>query len=373
MDELFEKERKARIDGNILELETIQLEIVKSCKSEDELIQCLRSLINKRKQEQDCIKKLIRIVFQEHKQINFLKNLLSRVIEGRIYLEDERIDICETLKHLFGNNISESYEVVKDVPVETFTSISEKKRSHFLFEQIRLSLLLHKLEDAELFIRKVRKGYLETCDKITFLNYCILLRVGQNSFLEASKLFFELNEIDESKRHITLGSLYCIMSSCLTENKNVSIDKKDLLIKFYEFKNNDESMRSYLKKFCTDIIIDFNMIEKVQSCVSKYDVIPSSDFLFKSIIEHNFFVVSKFFSKIKIDQAVSLLNINESDLIDFISEMVNEKYSVAKINQKDRIIFFENKIWNNKVSKVLEKLVSASYLIHKETLEEISN
>lgn len=373
MDALFDKERKARIDGNIPLLESIHLEIVNACNSEEELIQSLRSLINKRKQEQDSIKKLIRIVFQEHKQVNFLKNLLSRVIEGRIYLEEERIDICETLKHLLGNNIREAYDIIKDVPVETFTSISEKKRSHFLFEQIRLSLLLNKLQDTELFIRKVRKGYLDKLDKITFLNYFVLLRVGQNSFLEAAKLFFELNEIDESKKFIALGSLYCILSNCLSEGKDVKQEKRELLVKFYEFKNNDELMRSNLRKFCSDLIIDFGMIEKIQTSIAKYDVPLNSESIGKSIIEHNFFVLSKFFSNIKIDQAVSLMNVNEDILIDFISQMVNEKYCQTKINQKERVIFFDAKTWNNQVTNVLDKLVSASYLIHKENLAEVKD
>lgn len=373
MDELFEKERKARMDGDITILEQTHYEIIAACNSEDEIIQALRALINKRKQEHESIKKVIRTVYKEHKNVEFLKNLLSKVIEGRIFLEEERIDISESLKCLLGNNIHESYEILKDVPVETFTTISESKRSHFLFEQIRLALLLNNLEDAELFIRKVRKGYLEKEDKVIFLNYCILLRVGLNAFLEASKLYIELNEFDENKKHITLGSLYCIMSSCLVEGKNVKEEKKALLLKFYEFKNNDELMRSYLKDFCSDLIIDFKVVDLIELCVKKFDLEPRKDLLYKSVLEHNFAVISKFFSKIRIDQITHLLNIKEDDLVDFISEMVNEKYSTAKINQKDALIFFENKTWNNKVTKVLEKLVSASYLIHKDSLSEINN
>jgi hypothetical protein len=394
MDNLFEQERIARMDGDLTKLEQIHIEIVQSCSNEDEVILSLRALINKRKQDQDSIKKVIKMISSNNNNVDFLKNLLIKVIEGRIYLEEERMEIAGKIKLIYGNDIKNSFEILKEVPVETFTTITETKRSHFLFEQIRLAILLKNYEEAEQFVRKVRKGYLNREDKMIFLNYSILLRIGQRQYLEVSKLFIELNEIDENKRHITLGSLYCIMSTRSEmkdkkkndlnsvkkelkkeEKSNVadivdSFDAKaDLLMKFYEFKNNDESMRTHLKAFCSDLIIDFQVIDLIGQCVKRYEEVDfDKELLGRSILEHNFRVISKFFAKIGIDQAVSILKISENDLIDFVSEMVNEKYSTSKINQKDKIISFENKTWNNDVSNVLDKLISASYLIHKDTL-----
>ena len=153
-------------------------------------------------------------------------------------MEEERVDISEYV--LLGNNIEESFDLIIDVPVETFTTISDAKRTHFLFEQFRLGLLLKKLDDAELTSRKVRRGYLSTEEKIIFLNYIILLKIAQNRFLEASRLFLELNEIDESKKHVVMGTLYCLMSSCLAEDRNIMEEKAKLLKFFYDFKNKDE-------------------------------------------------------------------------------------------------------------------------------------
>lgn len=370
MNNLFEQERIARIDGDIKKLEEIQHNIIMSCTSDDEVIQTLRTLINKRKQEPDCMKKLIKTVFSMNKNVEFLKNLLNRVIEGRIFLEDERIDIAEYIKNTLGNNISESYGLIKDIPVETFTTISERKRNNFLFEQFRLSLLLKKFEDSELITRRIRKGYLSNDERKIFLNYCILLRIAQSRFIEASTLFLELNEIDESRKYIVLGSLYCIISSCLIEERNIVEEKTELLKKFRDLKDNDETMRTFLKKFTSDLVIDFNIIDHINEVVSKYEESIDRSILIKSITEHNFFVISKFFSKIEISQMSELMNIDENELVLFISEMVNSKFISTKINQVQGLVNFENKKWNDSIDNVLDKIVLASYLIHKESISK---
>ncbi|ELA40808.1 uncharacterized protein VICG_02155 [Vittaforma corneae ATCC 50505] len=370
MEELFEQERNARTSGDIKKLEEIQQAILSNCHSEEEVISTLRLLINKRKQEPECIKKLIRNVFDTHRDIGFLKNLLSKVVEGRIFLEEERVDIAEYVKNALGNNIQESYALVKDIPVETFTTISDRKRNMFLFEQFRLALLLKKLDDAELTSRKVRRSFLTNEEKIIFLNYSILLKIAQNRFLEASELFLQLNEVDESKKYVAMGSLYCLMSSCLAEDRNIIDEKKSLLKKFFEFKNNDEAMRVYLKTFSSDLIIDFGTIDEISASISKYAGDVSQTLLETSIMEHNLFVISRFFSKIKIEQIVKVMNIEEENLIGFISEMVNEKYCNVKINQPQRLVFFGDKHWNDSVDDVLDKIVLVSHLIHKQSISD---
>lgn len=370
MDELFEQERDARLNGDIKRLEEVQQAILSNCRSEEEIISTLRLLTNKRKQEPECIKKLVRSVFDAHRDIEFLKGLLSRVIEGRIFLEEERIDIAEHIKNMLGNNIQESYALIKDIPVETFTTISDKKRNLFLFEQFRLALLLKKLDDAELTARKVRRSFLADEEKIVFLNYCILLKIAQNRFLEASELFLDLNEIDESKKYVAMGSLYCLMSSCLAEDRNIIGEKQRLLKKFCEFKNNDEGMRIHLKKFSSDLIIDFSVVEEISAGISKYTDDVSRTLLETSIMEHNLFVISKFFSKIKIEQMIEVMCVEEENLIGFVSEMVNEKFCDVKINQQQRLVFFGNKHWNDSADSVLDKIVLVSHLIHKQSISD---
>lgn len=368
MDELFEQERQARMAGDTKQLGEVQHAIITSCSTDDEVIASLRSLIKKRKQDHKCIKSLIGFVFGQRKSMEFLKELLSRVVEGKIYLEDERLDIAEHIKASFGNNVAESYSVIRNVPVETFTTISEKKRNSFLFEQFRLALLLKLYDDAELTMRKVRKGYLKGDDLVVFLNYCIILKQGQNSLLEASKLYLELNETEESKKNVAMGSLLCIMSSCLVENRDITEEKTTLLERFSNFKNNDRNMRTYTRMFLTSMIIGPETANLIEEAAQRFTDDVDKSLIIKSITEHNFFVISKFFSKIGIGQLCSLMKVEEPEVVEFISEMVNEKYSTAKINQQELLVDFGAKKWNDRIDKVLDKIVLASCMIHKHSL-----
>lgn len=370
MEKLFERERIARINGDLKELEEVQSMIISLCSNDDEIIQTLRLLVNKRKQEPECIKKLIKRVLETHKDVQFLKNLLIKVIEGRMFLEEERLSIADQIKSALRNNIQESYDLIKEIPVETFTTVSDKKKNAFLFEQLRLALLLNCLEDAELITRKVRRSTLMNDELAIFLNYSILLRAAQNRFLDAANLFLELNAIDESKKHVAFGSLYCLLTSCLKEERNIVEEKKRLLTRFSEFKNNDEAMRHYLKKFNTDLIIEFDVVDQIAQTIAKYNESVDKALLHRSVMEHNFFVVSKFFSKIKIGQMAQLMHVGEDDLVAFASEMVNAKLSTMKIDQQLMLIFFEDKKWNDRVDGVLNKIILASHLIHKQAISD---
>jgi len=368
MDKLFDLERQARMAGEIKNLEEIQSKIIESCNSEEEVVSSLRALISKRRQDHSSIKKLISSVFAKNKSIEFLKILLEKVVEGKIYLEDERISIAEHIKNSLGNDIAQGYSVIKNIPVETFTTISDKRRNAFLFEQFRLALLLKKFEEAEMIMKKVRKGYLKDDEKVVYLNYCILLKIGQKSFLDGSSLYLELNEIDECTRNVAMGSILCIMSSCLVEGKNIIEEKLEMLNKFGNSKDNDEVIRTFTKRFSSDFIIGFETVEQLETASSKFTDNLDRSLICKAIIEHNFFVISKFFSTMKIQQLVEVMQLEEEDIIEFISDMVNEKYCNAKINQQSNYVSFGEKRWNSSVDNVLDKIVLATHLIHKDSI-----
>jgi 26S proteasome regulatory subunit N5 len=370
MDNLYDLERKARIANQTEEQQKIQLQILESCATDEEIILNLRTLINKRKQDPVCIRNLIKHLFNQAKSIEFYKNLLERVIEGKMYLEEERLYVAEYIKEQLGNNIREAYDVIKGIPVETFTSVNERRKNAFLFEQFRLSLLLHQYNDCELIVRRVRKSYLSKEELVIFLNYCILLRIGRRSFMDVSNLYIELNEVSESLKSVSLGSLFCIMSSCLVEGKNVIEDRRKLLEVFLESKNNDQKIRTFVKSFVTDLIIEPSYAEEILDAARAYEMNVAEEeamnYIKRAIIEHNFFVAKKFFSKIYTRQLAMILQMEEEQTIEFICEMVNSGFSDVRIDQQDGIVDYGVKKWNNKVDNVLEKIVSANNLIHKE-------
>ncbi len=372
MEQLYEEERQARTDGKTDRLRDVQHRIIGACKTDEEIVAALRLLTNKRKQEPSCIKALIKTLYESKKPIGFYNALLSDVIESKIYLEEERLYISEHIKLLHGNNIPEAYEAVRHVPVETFTSVNERSRNAFLFEQFRLALLLKLYHDAELIGKRVRRSYMSAEEKAVFYNYSILLKIGKKAYLEVSRLYLELNACLPNRKNVAMGAFFCMLSSCLVENRDVLGEKRELLMEFAENKTNDPVMRTHVKRFCSDLVLEMSLVDMIDKSINRIggglpedlmDVYKAE--LRNSVTEHNVSVVGKFVSKIGIAELSAVLSLPVDDIIDFISRMVNEKFCSIKINQVGMLVDFGCKKWNDDVDDVLDKIVAASNLIHR--------
>lgn len=375
MEQLYEEERKARIAGELGRLSEIQHNIIYHCKTDAEVIEALKLLTNKRKQDTHCIKSLIKKLFEEKRSLDFYYALLKEVVESKIYLEEERLYIAEHIKLQHGNDTARAYAVVRDIPVETFTSVNEKRRNGFLFEQFRLALLLKCYEDAELISRRVRKSCMTDEEKAIFYNYCILLRISNKSYLDAARLYLELNAVDPCKKNVAMGSFYCMLSSCLVEGANVMEAKAALLREFGDNNMNDPVIRTFVNQFTSNVILSFSLAEAIEGSIQRISSLEDNESfehfreeLRRSIIEHNFLIVKQFVSKIGIQQLCAVLSLSEDDVVGFISEMVNEKFCDIKINQQDGLVDFGCKRWNSKVDGLLDNIVAVTNLIHQDSI-----
>ena len=374
MDALFEEERKARVESDTAKLMDIHNQIMDSCAGDDDTIHALRMLMNKRGQDHSSIQSIVSKLLKDGRSVDFYVRLLKETIEGKIYLENERLEAVNLVKALAGPNLLEYYDIIKEVPVETFTTISDSKIHEFIFEQLRIALLACKYNDAEIISRKVRKSYLSKEELVIFLNYMVILRANQQKYVGAADILFELNEVDPLQKHVVLASFYSILSSCLTEGMEITDSRLKLLSKAENDKFNDPIIRTIVSKFNSKIIIDFSviniLIERIKTLYGNNPVI-FKDYIKEmkySISEHNFKVLNGFVSKIHMKYLCELMNLTEDETVEFISDMVNEGYSGVRINQQDGMVNFGAKSWTQDVSKMLDKIVEVSVLIHKDEI-----
>ncbi len=382
MNELFEKERIIRLSGDSSELNRIHNEMINMCGSEEEIISTLKLLVNKKAQDQDSIKKIIFNLYNENRSIEFYNALLSEVIESKIYLEEERLYISDHIKNLYGSNFEAGYNAIKDIPVETFTSLSERSRNKFIFEQFRLSLLLGAYSEADLISKKIRKSCMTEEEKPIFYKYYILLQLGVKAYLSAAEIYLEFEDVLLSPSNSALGSFYCMLSSCIIERKNIIDQKNKMLCKFVDSEKNDLLMRAYVAKFKSNTILGFELIDEIMEAFNRVsenqsDVTLSNENYniyreeFKSsILEHNVLVVKKFASKIRIEDLSNIFKLTTEELINFISLMVNEKYTDIKINQITGIIDFGEKKFHSDIKTILTKIANATNLIHQDSIME---
>ncbi|KAI5148784.1 26S proteasome regulatory subunit N5 [Enteropsectra breve] len=369
MEQLLEQERTVRLEGKTAKLEEIHKQILENCSSDEEIIRIVKQLVNKRRQDPQCIKKLIKSIFDAKKSIEFYSELLKEVIEGRIYLEAERVYICEYVKHECGNDIEAAYEAIRTVPVETFTTIKEETRNEFLFEQIRLAVLLERFEDAELTTRKIRQAGMVQDEKVIFYNYSIMLKIKMKKFLEAAALYTQLGEISPSTTNTTLGSIYAVSSSCYLEGNDVRKEKAEIFHAYSENAMNDPEMRKIVNLFNSSVIINETVIAKIKKLHAKYvdegTEVSVTKALQLSILEHNLFAVQKYCSKIFISELCEMLAIDEESLIEFICVMVNKNLMNIKINQQEGLINFGDKDYRADAGEVFDKIMVVTSLINK--------
>ena len=326
---------------------------------------------------------------------DFLGTFLKEVVEGKIFLEEERLIISEELKNQFltKNNILSAMNAIFDIPVETFSSIPEKKIISFQLEQFRLALGNNDLIKADVCSKKIRKRFFNESREYNledeFYELMLELAIKQKNFLEASKIlirkenlpYIQSHCMDDKNTHDindTINNLN--ISNAEANNTNIlSINRGAFfaligsadniyIIKLIELKNNSDEVRYILNLFLKNELITSDLIQQIKNIFK-----DSKDFdveLLRSIDIYNLEVLSKFFTKIKIEDLKKL--IGSENIIDRICYSVNNKFIDCKIDELNQIVVFNKKIeneWIVKIDSVLNKIIESNGLIHKENIK----
>ncbi|CAD26628.1 hypothetical protein [Encephalitozoon cuniculi GB-M1] len=380
MEELLERERKARVKNDYEMLLKIFEELMSLCKSDEELGCLVRVLTIKRGQNRAAIKWMIWQLFERKKGeegfVEFFSQILKDVIEGRIFLEDERIYITEELKRRYElcGDVRSALDVVINVPVETFTMVKESVVVNYQLEQLRLCVSNLDWIRADITMKKIRKKYFEENDaaeeKIKFYELVVQLHLGQRKYFNASDVYHSLSTLGENATgYVVLSSFFCILTTCETEMENIVCKKSGMLKMLSEDKNNDEVVRSVVNRFLSRVVVDRSTADEILQAFSfAVDVSVYLDDLLSAIDEHNFRIIERFYSSISVQEISMVMQSPAEDIIKKISFMVNNGFAQCKINQKTGIIEFEKRKWNDNVEDVMGKLIKCNHLIHKERL-----
>lgn len=380
MEALFEKERKARVENDYETLLKTFEDLMGLCRSDDELLGLVRVLGIKRGQNRAAIKWMIRQLFERKKDeegfAGFFRSLLADVIEGKIFLEEERIYITEELKRRYeeAGDAGSALDVVINVPVETFTMVKEGVVVNYQLEQLRLCVKNLDWIRADITMKKIRRKYFSesgiVSEKVKFHELIVLLHLGQRKYFDASEVYYTLGEVGESAtKYVVLSSFFCILTTCETEMSDVVGKRTEMLRKLSEDKNNDEAARSVVNRFLSRVVIDKSMINEIQETFSPVlDVSAYLNDLVAAIDEHNFRIVERFYSSISIQEISMVMQSAPEDVVKKISFMVNSGFTGCRINQNTGIIELQKRQWNDDVEDVMAKLIKCNHLIHKERL-----
>ncbi|KAM0673548.1 proteasome regulatory particle subunit [Gurleya vavrai] len=378
MDYLLEQERQARLSKDEDAMTSIISQILLNCKDETEILTYLRLLTKRKGQIHNSLKTNINNLYHcklanfqdKNLFIKFSKDLLTEIIEGKFYLENERILVTKTLQKFYEeeNNFKDALDVIFNVPVETFT-IEERDKILYQLETLKLCLYNKDWIRCDIISKRIRKSFFsESNDKnleVDFYNYMMLVSLGQKLFEDCSNYSKKLYEIDVNENSEKI--LICTFFSILSEN---SIERDNLLKFCCDCKDNTAEARKLIKMFKGDEIIDFSICDDILKGSSMFETLKE-DFL-NAINDHNFRVISKFFKKIRVVDLVEIMKLNVNDCIALICNGVNKGKIYAKIDQEMQIVSFKRKGDSDvekRIEMVMDKIIKVNHLIQKENLK----
>lgn len=375
MEHLLDQERQARLAKDEQNMTIIMSQIISQCRDDSEIISYLRILVRRKAQLKQSLKNTINTIFSQklanmtEEGINFLNKLLQDVIEGRFFLEEERIRVTKTLKEIYesrGEDVK-ALEAVFTVPVETF-DIPDNERVEFQLEVLRLCVKTKDWNRSECVSRRIRLSYFkETANKTYEINYytsMIGVSLGQRQFLEAATYFKRLYTIDPTDSVMKI--VYCTFFAIISGS---SKEQEEIVSECLECKDNTDKMRKVIKWFRSREIIPTKLCDLIKSMDVQMSFFV--DEFLKAINIHNFKVVSELYTKIKIEDLKIVMQCSDEECIKLISDGVNQKIFYARIDQARGVILFKERERyeaGTKISKVLDRLIRVNHMIQKERL-----
>ncbi|SCP03810.1 26S proteasome regulatory subunit p55, putative [Plasmodium ovale] len=327
----------------------------------------------------------------KEEKLNIIDTLCT-ISEGKIFVEVERSQIVKILSKIKEDdgNIEDAANILQEVQVETFISMSKRDKTEYILEQMRLVLLRKDYIRCHVISRKINPDLLNANDfadlKLKYFMYMIQYYINEESYLDVAKCyeqrFYTNCTLKDSTEWIDDLKCYIIFLtlSSLDEQQNkflnlIKIEKKKLKeIPIFnnivnDFINQDLipwplSYEEELLKFYI-----FNDVKFVGG-TNRWNIFK------KKVMHHNIHVISNCYNKISLNRLSELLNSSIDDSENLLSELVSNKMLDAKIDRLHGIIKFGQKknpenllnTWSSQIHHILNLLEESSHLIQKERM-----
>ena len=329
---------------------------------------------------------------------------LRNITDGKMYLEAERARLTRSLAILkeSSGDIATAANVLQDVHVETYGSISKREKIEFILEQMRLTLLKRDYVRAYIVSNKVKRSMLdeEGMSELKIKFYVLLSQYHshERDALELARCFHAIystasssssDEDDEDDTNKWKESLTnTVVFLCLSEYSNevkdmmerINLDPQ--LEKIVECK---ETIKSFLKNEIIHYPLPHQtMLESIPAFVNGGETTDASLALKEHwhttfhtrIIQHNLRVASLYYRQIHTSRLATLLSLSTAETEQHLSNMVSSGALYAKIDRPKDIVRFAKKRceeevlsdWAADIKELLGLVEETSYLIQKENM-----
>lgn len=399
LDKLLLLEKQTRQASDLLSSKRILqklVEVLVSHKDWKLLNEQVLLLSKKHGQLKDSVQTMIQTVVEHlgeldsdlELKIETIENIRT-VTENKIFVELERARVTKILSDILlnkKNDLDKLTKILCELQVETYGSMDLSEKIEFILNQIELCNKKGDYQFAKILSRKILVKSLDKFDELKYKYYQLMIEIALNeqdylNIVKYNLSIYELDLVADKKLQILSNiSLYII----LAPYSNLQLD----LINRIKLDSNLAKLpieQSLIKSFTTDELINLEVISKeVAPKLFEFEVFNQStadgklhyQHLTKRIIEYNLRVIAKYYSSITLDRLCEVLQLKQSEIETYITQLVNEGIIYAKINRPNKIVNFvklnsTNELtndWSNNIDLLLEHLETIEHLINKEEM-----
>lgn len=316
---------------------------------------------------------------------------LRDITDGKIFLELERARLTRALAAIkeSDGDVGSAADVLQEVHVETYGSLSKRDKVEFILEQMRLTLAKRDFVRATIVAGKISRKHLKEENmeeyKVKFYSLMTIKHRHDKDALELAKDYHAIYSTphilqDPEKWMPALQStvLFLALSPYSMEQQNMlHVVREDANLE--KIPACDSTIKLLLKKEIIAYPLANQQELESWPVFSEADLTQHwQDTFHRRIIQHNVRVASLYYRQIHGSRLAQLLGLEPERLEQEISSMVSDGSVYAKIDRpKDIIRFAAAKNpeailsdWAADIDKLLHLVETTTHLINKENMTQ---
>ncbi|KAI1909643.1 proteasome regulatory particle subunit [Ophidiomyces ophidiicola] len=356
---------------------------------------------------------------------------LRTVTEGKIFVEVERARVTRILSEIKKSqgDIVAAADILCELQVETFGSMSRREKTDFILEQVALCISRGDWTQAKVLSRKINTKYFArkpkktpeeiekqrkleeererqrkpdeppvekdedvTDLKLRYYEQQIIIANHEDQYLEVCKHYRQVLDtvsVEENPDQLRATLQRIIYYVVLSPHDN---EQSDLLYRVKADSRNSlvPVEAQLIKFFTTHELMRWPMVSEQfgpHLCSTDvFDVQPGHSMddkphrrwqnLRKRVIEHNIRVIAKYYTRIQTKRLTELLDLDAAETEKYISDLVTSKTIFARIDRPAGIINFATprdaddvlNEWSGNMKSLLGLLERIDHLITKEEM-----
>lgn len=346
-----------------------------------------------------------------HSQRDALVEELRNITDGKMYLEAERARLTRTVAILkeSAGDIAGAADVLQEVHVETYGSISKREKIEFILEQMRLTLLKKDYVRAYIVSNKIKRPNLEeegmSALKIKFYTLLTNYYNHEKDALQLAKCYHSIystpsiHDNDNNDMSLWKEALQnTVVFLCLAEYSNEVKDMMERIhtdVKLEKLHECKEVLRSFLKEEIIHYPTPYQVeLEAIPAIMYSGEDDDNDDInnnnnnnnsllrqhwhetFHTRIIQHNLRIISIYYRQIHTSRLSQLLSLDVAATEKHISAMVSSGTLYAKMDRPADTVRFTKKRseeeilsdWAGDIKGLLNLVEETTYLIQKEKM-----